>query len=39
LAVAFILMVTGSGPHEKRIVPPDRTAATTADEVQLAAVP
>src|SRR5450755_525337 len=39
LAVAFILMVTGLGPHENRMIPPSRTAATTAAEVQLAAVP
>ena len=39
LAVAFMLIVTGSGPHEKRMIPPARTAATTAAEVQLAGVP
>ena len=39
LAVAFILIVTGLGPHEKRMIPPARTAATTAAEVQLAGVP
>jgi hypothetical protein len=39
LAVAFILMTTGLGPQEKRMIPPARTAATTAAEVQLAAVP
>jgi hypothetical protein len=38
-AVACIRIVTGFGPHEKRMIPPARTAATTADEVQLAAVP
>src|SRR5690349_3363621 len=39
LAVARIRIVTGRGPHAKRIVPPPRTAATTRAEVQLAAVP
>src|ERR1019366_8013901 len=39
LAVVLILMVTGLGPHENRMIPPARTAATTAAEVQLAAVP
>jgi hypothetical protein len=39
LAVALILMVTGFGPQENRMIPPARTAATTAAEVQLAAVP
>ncbi|MGO9904972.1 MAG: hypothetical protein ACLPY3_04520 [Solirubrobacteraceae bacterium] len=39
LAVAFIRIVTGRGPHEKRMIPPARTAATTAAEVQLAGVP
>jgi hypothetical protein len=38
-AVACILIVTGFGPHEKRMIPPARTAATTAPEVQLAGVP
>jgi hypothetical protein len=38
-AVALILIVTGLGPHENRMIPPARTAATTAAEVQLAAVP
>jgi hypothetical protein len=37
--VARILIVTGLGPHENAIVPPARTAATTAEEVQLRAVP
>jgi hypothetical protein len=32
-------MVTGAGPHEKVMIPPAATAATTAAEVQLAAVP
>jgi hypothetical protein len=32
-------IVTGVGPHENLILPPARTAATTADEVQLRAVP
>jgi hypothetical protein len=39
LAVVVILIVTGLGPHENRMIPPARTAATTAAEVQLAAVP
>src|ERR1022692_4039769 len=39
LAVAVIVMVTGSGPQEKVIMPPAATAATTACDVQLAAVP
>jgi hypothetical protein len=39
LAVWLITIVTGSGPQEKRMIPPARTAATTAAEVQLAAVP
>jgi hypothetical protein len=39
LAVALILIVTGLRPHEKRMSPPARTAAATAAEVQLAAVP
>jgi hypothetical protein len=39
LAVALILMVTGLGPQENRMIPPARTAATTAAEVQLAALP
>src|SRR5665213_1357211 len=39
LAVVRILIVTGLGPHENRMIPPARTAATTAAEVQLAAVP
>jgi hypothetical protein len=39
LAVAPIWIVTGLGPHENLILPPARTAATTADEVQLRAVP
>src|ERR1700692_4807055 len=38
-AVVLILIVTGLGPHENRMMPPARTAATTAAEVQLAAVP
>jgi hypothetical protein len=38
-AVALILIVTGLGPHENRMIPPARTAATTAAEEQLAAVP
>jgi hypothetical protein len=39
LAVVFILIVTGLRPQENRMIPPARTAATTAAEVQLAAVP
>jgi hypothetical protein len=39
LAVARIRIVTGLGPHENLILPPARTAATTAEEVQLLAVP
>src|SRR3954447_17816592 len=39
LAVAFIVMVTGLGPHLKTILPPAATAATTAAQVQLAGVP
>ncbi len=39
LAVELILMVTGLGPQENRMIPPARTAATTAAEVQLAALP
>ena len=38
-AVAVIVMVTGPGPQEKVIMPPAATAATTACDVQLAAVP
>jgi hypothetical protein len=32
-------IVIGLGPHENLIRPPARTAATTAEEVQLRAVP
>ena len=39
LAVARIRIVTGLGPQENVILPPARTAATTAEEVQLRAVP
>jgi len=39
LAVARIRIVTGLRPHENLILPPARTAATTAEEVQLRAVP
>jgi len=39
LAVASILIVTGLRPHENRMMPPERTAASTAADVQLAAVP
>jgi hypothetical protein len=38
-AVAAIGMVTGAAPHRKVITPPAATAATTAADVQLAAVP
>src|SRR5262249_4927937 len=38
-AVACMRIVTGLRPHEKRISPPARTAAITAAEVQLRAVP
>src|SRR5450432_204343 len=38
-AVALIMIVTGRGPQEKVITPPAATAATTALDVQLAAVP
>jgi hypothetical protein len=38
-AVADIVIVTGSGPHENVMTPPAATAATTAADVQLAAVP
>ncbi|GAA5184702.1 hypothetical protein GCM10023322_26760 [Rugosimonospora acidiphila] len=38
-AVAFIAIVTGAGPQSKVMMPPAATAATTAAEVQLAAVP
>ena len=39
LAVAFIRIVTGFGPHAKRMIPPARTAAITAADVQPAGVP
>jgi hypothetical protein len=39
LAVARIRIVTGLGPQENLILPPARTAATTAEDVQLRAVP
>ena len=39
MAVARIRIVTRLEPHENRILPPARTAATTAEEVQLRAVP
>src|ERR1700722_13544015 len=39
LAVAVMVIVTGRGPHEKVMIPPAATAATTAWEVQLAGVP
>src|SRR2546430_2073852 len=38
-AVAFSVMVTGPGPHEKVMTPPAATALTTASEVQLSGVP
>src|SRR4029077_8893238 len=39
LAVACIMIVTGVAPQSKVITPPLATAATTAPDVQLAAVP
>src|ERR1700760_578153 len=39
LGVACMVIVTGSGPQENVITPPDATAATTACDVQLAGVP
>src|SRR5262249_5895411 len=39
LAVWRIRIVTCPGPHAKLILPPARTAETTAAEVQLRAVP
>src|SRR4051812_8097756 len=39
LAVADIVIVTGAGPQLKVMMPPAATAFTTAEEVQLAAVP
>jgi hypothetical protein len=39
LAVAAIVITTGAEPHEKVITPPLATAATTAAEVQLPALP
>ena len=39
LAVACIMIVTGLAPQSKVITPPLATAATTAPDVQLAAVP
>src|ERR1700729_3892534 len=39
LAVACMVIVTGRGPQENVMMPPSATAATTAAEVQLAAVP
>src|SRR5690348_11905998 len=38
-AVAVIVIVTGSGPQSKVMMPPAATALTTAAEVQLAGVP
>jgi hypothetical protein len=38
-AVAFITIVTAFAPQANRISPPLATAATTAADVQLAAVP
>ena len=38
-AVAFIVIVIGSGPQLNVMMPPAATAATTASEVQLAALP
>jgi hypothetical protein len=39
LAVAVMVMVTGAEPQRNPITPPWATACTTADDVQLAAVP
>jgi hypothetical protein len=39
LAVLVIVIVTGAGPQENVMIPPAATAATTAADVQLAAVP
>src|SRR3954463_13732583 len=39
LAVVVIVMVTGDGPQWNVMMPPAATAATTAADVQLAAVP
>jgi hypothetical protein len=39
LAVAVIVIVTGTGPQLNAMMPPAATALTTAAEVQLAAVP
>jgi len=39
LAVAVMVIVTGSGPQANVITPPAATAPTTAWDVQLAAVP
>jgi len=39
LAVAAIVIVTGAGPQLNVMTPPAATAATTAAEVQLAALP
>jgi hypothetical protein len=38
-AVVLILITMGFGPHENPMIPPARTAATTAADVQLAALP
>src|SRR4029453_9366886 len=38
-AVAFMVIVTGSGPQLNVITPPAATADTTASDVQLAGVP
>jgi hypothetical protein len=39
LAVLVSVIVTGAGPQENVMIPPAATAATTAEDVQLAAVP
>src|SRR5919107_1851825 len=39
LAVAFMVIVIGSGPQLKVMMPPAATADTTASDVQLAALP
>ena len=38
-AVAVIVMVTGSGPQSKVMIPPRATARTTAADVQPAGLP
>src|SRR5437868_14892229 len=38
-AVRVRVIVTGSGPHEKVMIPPSATASTKASDVQLSGVP